>query len=247
MYIPKDATTLEQITETQIRLGIQGAPKTGKTFAATTFPNCIFLNLDRGLGAHAGRKDVMEVKFWDDKYVDTIISRTKSDTTTPNPPNRRDALIKWLMKEGQLLEADQTLVIDGSTDIETGFDTQESLEPVHTKQGRVDDFAYWRHKVEYFGMLTKILKTLKCHIIYICHETPDRNKEGELNGKLRPMLTGQFGDKLASQFTDWFRQHAFGAEICLNSKLAQYTDSRYSNLSSEKTRSPANFCSPFSK
>lgn len=188
----------------QIRLGIQGPPKTGKTYSGLTFPKPIVLNLDRGLGSHAGRSDVLEIPFWDDKFVDSIVPRKPTD-----PPNRRDAILKWLSKEGKKLEPDQTFILDGSTGLQNAFDTQQNLEPVYTDRGKIDSFAYWRLKVSYFGEVCELLKTLKCHVIYICHETLDRGKDGELNGKIRPMLTGQFGDQLASHFTDWFRMHAF--------------------------------------
>ena len=200
MYIPQGASTLEKMEITQIRLGIQGAFGTGKTFASLTFPNPTVVNFDRGLVAHAGRKDVVEVPFWDPMFIKTIMP---SDIT-----NRRDAFEKWLNKELTKFEADQTLVIDGSTGLQNAFDLQESKEPVFTKSNRIDEFAYWRHKVEYFGRICEMLKQLRCHVVYICHETPDRNDKGELNGKLRPLMTGQFADQLGSHFTDWYRQHA---------------------------------------
>lgn len=201
MYKPAQAIEINELP--QIRLGIQGYPKTGKTWAALTFPNPIVLNLDRGLGAHIG-KGILELPFWDNKFVDSIYPRTAGAFTS----NRRDAIKKWLQTEAQKLETDQTLVLDGSTGLQNAFHIQTALEPVYTKSGKKDDFAEWALKVTYFGELMEALKVLKCNVVYICHETPDRNKEGELNGKLRPMLSGQFGDQLGSHFTDWFRQHA---------------------------------------
>ena len=208
MYRPIGATEITELP--QVRLGIQGYPKTGKTYGALTFPNPIVANLDRGLGAHIG-KGILELPFWDPKFCDSIYQRTSGAFT----PNRRDAFKKWLQTEAQKLEKDQTLIIDGSTGLQNAFHTQAALEPVYTKSGKKDDFAEWQLKVQYFGEVMETLKSLKCHVVYICHETPDRNKEGELNGKLRPMLTGQFGDQLGSHFTDWFRQHAFAKQADL--------------------------------
>lgn len=208
MYIPPGSIPLDKMELQQIRLGIQGPSGTGKTWAGLTFPKPIVLNIDRGLGAHIGRAEVIEIPFWNDKFVDSLIPRKVG-----NPSNRRDAILKWLNSEGKKLEEDQTLVVDGSTGLQNAFDTQQSLEPVYSSSGKLDSFAYWKFKVSFFGEICEIFKTLKCHVIYICHETLDRNKEGELNGKVRPLLTGQFSDQLASHFTDWFRMHAFSKPV----------------------------------
>jgi hypothetical protein len=219
MYIPKGAVSLDKIEMPQIRLGIQGASNRGKTWASTTFPNVTFAQFDRGLGAHVGRKDILEVPFYDPTFVDSIVRRTSAT----NPPNRRDAFEKWLNSEATKFEPDQTLVIDGSTGIQSAFHTQEALEPTITSKGKVDDFAEWAHKIDYFNRLVDVLKSLRCHVVYICHETPARNDKGEFNGKLRPLLSGQFGDQLASHFTDWFRQLAFDKPENLDKvKLEQF-------------------------
>lgn len=39
LYIPPGCTTLDKIEDSQIRVGIQGPPFSGKTTAALTFPN----------------------------------------------------------------------------------------------------------------------------------------------------------------------------------------------------------------
>jgi len=205
MYKPDYMVPLDRITETQIRLGLQGPPKVGKTWAALTFPNPVVLNLDRGLGAHVGRSDVMEIPFYNPTYVDSVLKRSGAAA----PPNRRDAVKKWLMTEGLKLDSEQTLVIDGSTGLQNAYEAEYNVAPVVTKQGSLDEFAIWRMKVEYFGEIVEALKSLRCHVVYICHETPDRDRKGELNGSVRPLLTGQFGDQLASHFTDWYRCHTF--------------------------------------
>jgi hypothetical protein len=198
MYIPKGAVSLKDFKMQQIRLGIQGPSGTGKTWAAATFPNCVFVNFDRGLGAHIGREDLLEIPFWEDEFVDKIVPKTPGSRSS----NRKDAILKWLSTEARKLEADQTLVVDGGTGLQNAFHIQYALEPVYTKTGKIDDFAEWRFKVEFFGELCDMLKSLKCHVVYISHETLDRGKDGELNGKVRPLITGQFGDQLASHFTD---------------------------------------------
>lgn len=203
IYIPKGAINLKNALPPQIRLGLQGYGGEGKSYAAATFPNTIFASFDRGLGAHTGREDINEVPFYNDDFVDSIKKRK-----TGEPANRRDAYLQWLNTEAKKLQPNQTLVNDAISDIETAFDTQEALEPVRTSEGVVDARVFWRHKIEYFQEIMTILKSLKCHVINLCHEQDDRDSKGNLNGKLKPMVNGQFKDKIVKEHTDWFRQMA---------------------------------------
>lgn len=206
LYIPSGSYTLDKETEQpQIRLGIQGYPKTGKTWSALTFPNCIVADLDRGLGAHYGRSDIIVVPFYDGKFCDKLVPRDGIQ----NPPNRRDAILKWLGTEAIKITKQQTLVFDGGTSLQNAFHIQYNLNPVISRSsGKVDSFAEWGLKIEYFGQIVELLKGLSCNVVYLCHEIPDRATDGSLNGQVRPLLSGQFGDQLASHFTDWFRQWA---------------------------------------
>lgn len=202
IYKPKNSFTLAETTiEPRKRVGFQGPPFSGKTTAGLTFPNPVVMSYDKKLEAHIGRSDVIEVPFWNPKFVDSIVQRDG----VKSPPNRKDATLVWLSTEGQKLTPNQTLLVDGGTAVQTAFHMQYALNPKLTRDGSEDGFAEWRQKTIYFGELVMALKSLSCNVVYICHETPDRDKKGELNGQIRPMLTGQFGDELASHFTDWFR------------------------------------------
>lgn len=211
MYKPDYMTVLSQEKQRpQIRLGLQGPPKSGKTWAALTFPNPVVLNLDRGLGAHNHRSDVFEVPFYKPEFCDKLVQRNPSaGANKPSPPNKKDAILKWLQTEALKLEVDQTLVVDGSTGLESAHDTQYNLEPWITNKGKVDEWGIYKSKNGFFSDICDALKALRCDVVYICHETPDRDKDGNLNGGVRPLLAGQAGDKLASHFTDWFRCHTF--------------------------------------
>lgn len=205
IYTPQGSYTLDTVqAELQIRLGIQGAPGKGKTFSGLTFPNPVVANFDRGLIIHSGRKDVVEVPFWKPEFVDCIIQRDGSEC----PPNRRDALLVWLSGEARKLGQEQTLVLDSNRQIEVAYHTQFNLNPPLSKQGQYNKFSEWTEKIKYFGELGTAYKTLKCNVVYICHEMPERTKEGESTGRIKPMLTGQSGDAIASDFTDWYRMWA---------------------------------------
>lgn len=201
MYIPKDCTTLENAKEAQIRLGLQGDFGTGKTFAALTFPNTVVLNVDRGLGIHHGRKDVIEVKIYDKEFCKKI-----EPTFGPSNPKIgvKDVIEKWLRTEATKLEEDQTLVIDGITGIQNAYHSWYPYNVVYTKRGQENEFGEWNVKLVFFGFIFDLIKTLKCHVVVICHET-DKKEKGEYTGKIRPLLRGQFGDELGSHFTDFFR------------------------------------------
>lgn len=204
IYTPTNCKSLQDAPLAQIRLGLQGYPGTGKTWGALSFPNPAVLNLDRGLGAHAGRADVLEVPLYDFGFC-------KSLDKAYHPSKLKEAFITWLDTEGKKLTNEQTLVIDGCTGLQNAyhrwFKTNESL--FLTKQGQVDGFAEWTQKRTYYGEVMETLKTLQCNVVFICHEIDQKDKNGPsgptYSGKVRPLLTGSFGDELGSHFTDWFR------------------------------------------
>lgn len=207
IYIPKGCKTLDQIGDSQIRLGLQGEPFSGKTTSSLTFPNPVILSYDRKVSAHRHRTDVHLVPFHDATFVSSI----KPKAGTMAPINRKEALPLWLSTEGLRLRPTQTLIVDGITAIEEEYHVwfkYNEMELAMTKKGGVDSFVEWNMKKLYFEELHSLLKTLPCNVVLICHEVPDRNKDGELNGKIRPLLTGQSGDKLGGNLTDYFRQIA---------------------------------------
>lgn len=207
LYVPPGCKTLDQIGDSQIRLGLQGPPFSGKTTASLTFPNPVILSYDRKVSAHKHRTDVLLVPFHDSEFVTKIVPRAG----TQAPVNRKDALLKWLDRDGTKLSTEQTLILDGCSAIEESYHIwykANEYELAMTKKGGVDSFVEWSLKKSYFEELHMALKAVPCNVIFICHETPDRDKQGELNGKIRPLLTGQAGDKLGGNLTDFFRAHA---------------------------------------
>ena len=212
MYTPTNSNSLAALNNRQqIRLGIQGFPGTGKTWSALTFKNPVVINLDRGLGAHQGRTDVIEIPMYNYKM-------------SGGKDKLKDFLIKWIETEGMKLDVDQTLVIDGLSSIETSYHLWFAVNQHSfiTKQGRVDDFAEWQVKKKYFGELGELVKSLRCDVVLISHEAERSDKPttpgqpGAYSGKIRPLLTGAYGDILVRDYSDWFRQHA-------SSKPADYS------------------------
>lgn len=207
IYRPPGCPRLSDIPPEQIRVGIQGPPFEGKTTASLTFPNPIILSIDRKVSAHTHRDDVILIPFHDVKFVNSVVPKDGMNA----PVNRKEALIKWLSTEGTRLSRQQTLILDGSTGIEEEYHIWYKFheqELALSKTGQIDSFVEWNLKKKYFEELHLCLKSVPANVVYICHETADRDKKGELNGKVRPLLTGQSGDKLGGNLTDLFRAMA---------------------------------------
>jgi len=203
MYKPVNSRTLAEAEDPQIRLGIQGYGGTGKSYAALNgFPNPIVVNIDRGLGAHKGRSDVLEVALYDTEVCKKINPNHKDNT------NLKDTIMLWLANEATKLEKDQTLVWDGGTGTNNAYHKWYSVNKVVTKTGAYDDYAEYKLKIPFFIDICERFQRLKCNVIYISHESDKKDKQGEYTGKIRPLLSGQFNDQIINYFTDWFRQHS---------------------------------------
>lgn len=148
-----------------------------------------------------GRADVVEIPFYKKEFCKLI---------DPNyePARMKDVFITWFEKHGSKLNPDQTLVWDGCTPTQTAYHVwyEANKHKYLTNQGKVNEFAEWNQKCTFFGTFFNIIKTLPCHVVFICHEAEKKEKTGEYAGKVRPLLTGQMGDELVSHFTDFFRQ-----------------------------------------
>jgi hypothetical protein len=239
MHKPQYAQTLAD-TEfyPQVRLGIQGAPGVGKSWAALTFPNPLVINSDRGLMAHQGRAEITEIAIWNPEKVAKILGKSLGTA----PPNRRDAILKILREDGPKFTAEQTLIHDAWTGFQHAFDAQTNLEPVYTKSGNEDKLAFWARKLEFSKDVCEFNKTLKCSVVLLCHETVERNEDGLLTGKVKPLQQGQFADQLASYFTDWFRQIAVSKEPKdlkkLMADLGCKTEDEYKSICNQFPDSP---------
>lgn len=201
IYKPPGSVTLDQHTaKQQIRLGIQGCFNSGKTWSMLTFPNPIVANLDRGLKAHTGRADVVEMKMYD-------------RTVSGGPEKLKDYITRWLDNEAPKLTEEQTLCLDSCTALEISYHIwfKANEHNFLTSQGKVNDFAEWNVKDKFFSEVFNQFKTLRCDVIMTCHEAdqPDKAQPGQpaaYSGKIRPLMTGKIKDTMGKDFTDWFRQ-----------------------------------------
>jgi hypothetical protein len=212
IYIPPTCRLLSDDTaKQQIRLGVQGFPGSGKDWAILGtpdgkqkgFPNPIVFNLDRGLGAHQGCSHIYEVPIY------KMFKRTE----------QKEKILEWLDREGSKLTENQTFVIDSLSSLDQiyhiWFKDNESQLAIGSN-GSYNNFVEWQMKVKWFNELHVILKSFKCDVVLLCHESERADKSttpgqpGAYTGKLRPILSGAFGDLIVKEYTDWFRQHSGG-------------------------------------
>ena len=205
IYIPPGCYSLDKDTAIQqVRLGIQGLPNTGKTWAALTFPNPIVMNLNRGLKAHQGRSDVIEIPFYKPEF-----GGQRHEV--------KERIIDWLDREISKFTVEQTLVVDGLSDLEQVYHTWYAMNEskvATSSSGKLDSFIQWNLKEKFFNEITSNFKyNTKCNIVLICHEQdqPDRittvGQPAGYSGKIRPLMTGKVKDSIDKDYTDWFRAH----------------------------------------
>lgn len=171
---------------------IYGPPVTGKTTGARTFPNPYIVDVDHNLPA--GVPNVIPI--WDEKVVDKIKPRV-----TPAIANRRDALLVVLADLSRELTANDTIIIDSLTRIETWFNAQEEAEPQpRGKTGAPDGHAMFRKRLLFFDTLFTMLTSCPANVVFTVHQQQERNEKGDVTGQIKASLQGQIGEKMPGYF-----------------------------------------------
>lgn len=202
LYIPPSSVNFLTKRSSRIILGIQGEPGTGKTTAAGTFPNCVYLNMDGEEDFFVG-KDIPHIPIYDYAWV---VNYGFPPTRAKAQPNRRDAILKFLQEDAMKLTPEQTLVYDSWTRSQTFFDQQQELEPKITKEGKVDEFDFWGKKIDFSEKVMTYLHSCKCNVVVIFHESKVRDiKSGQLLEKTAPLMQGKFVAQLKAWFPNYFR------------------------------------------
>lgn len=171
------------------RVGVISVPGTGKTTFASTAPNPLFIDFDNKLPW-----EVDCINMHSPEILKELCPKSKT-------PHRKEALLVLLDKRE--LFKDRTVIIDSMTMVGHEFDNWSELNPSYTKSGEVDKFAAWREKIAYFNSIINKLKALQTNCICTFHFQAERDKDGNLTGKYKPLISGQTADMLPSQFTHW--------------------------------------------
>lgn len=203
-------------------MGIQGEPHSGKTTAAVSWPNPLVLNLDKKL-----RSGIPEVPLWNNGWVHDFMK-----TKPPLYANRKDAIIKWLREVGPSIPADTTLIVDSFTMIDntwTEFVTN-NIQLFYTKgnDGKSAEYngrAMFYAKQNYLVELFALFRSLPCACIVLFHETAARDNKGNLNNKMRPLVSGgAFKDQLEGNLGSMLRMESRGGKHYLKVKSDDYFD-----------------------
>ena len=188
--------------DARIRLGIIGAPGSGKTMSANTFPNPVFLDRDDKVPPGARR-----IPFWkqatEDRFVDPQITSRKGP---------RWSLINFFKFYCKDFSPDTTLIIDSWTFFINRFNqwaqaVAPTYAPYQTKKDEVDPWAIHDDRIALGIDIMDAAKTIPCNLIITMHEQAERDKESRLTGKVKPLMKGQFADQMPAHLTAFFRMH----------------------------------------
>jgi len=199
-------------------IGIQGPPASGKTAASLTFPNPIVALFERPDLAGLKQLDILKdvnpilLPFYDIKWME----EKKLPGRLFNPPNENrtindsaGAFLQWLGgKDAREITNQQTLILDNWTRLQEQFDEVNWSYKSLSKDGKVDDWAPWDRKITFAEEISNNLISLSCNVVVLFHEIQERDKAtGLLLDKLQPLQQGKFIAKLKSYYPNFFRQH----------------------------------------
>lgn len=185
----------------QIRFGIIGAPGTGKTTFALTFPNPLVLDYDGKLPP-----GTISVPFSNQQWL-----RAQTTWKRPSQVNfaDRDALNYWLRIEGPKLPPDTTVILDSWTSVMNRLDMWHDAVKhqlfYSEKKKEVDGFAVHADRISFAVEVFNLFKALPCNFVVTMHEQIERNDEGLPTGNIKPLMKGQFADQMAAHLTGFFR------------------------------------------
>jgi len=195
-FLPTDALTSSGATN---RIAIIGPPGSGKTSSLLTFPDLIVFDRDKNTP-----KGVVTIPAHNPDWADSLVKRSVKDT-----PNFRDATLKWLRLNHDKFEPEQTFALDSWTFLQDACDLQtyveEDLIGVNPKTGQKDGYYFWKTKLEFSKKIVEFLKSMKCRVVVTMHETIDRDEQGKVNGKIRPVQDGSFKDQVLGVFNNVWR------------------------------------------
>lgn len=203
LYIPPDITKAVIQSE---RIAIIGPPGSGKTTSLLSFPNLIIFDLDKK--APAG---TTTIPAWNPDWADSVLADGKlNGRIRKDIPNFRDAIKKWLRINHYQFTPSQTFAIDSWSYLQDACDHQTQIEDVeigmaNTIKGTHNDFWFWEQKQNFTREVVKYIMSMKCRVVVTFHEANDRDEQGRLNGKIRPLMSGTYKDYILGAFNNVWR------------------------------------------
>lgn len=207
MPLPSYIQRVSREIDPQIRLLLVGPPKFGKTYAASTFPNPLFVDFDNGLTSRELReKNLAILPFYDEQWLRKQYPKLHVASVAPVKP--ASALVTFLNSpEIMAMTVEDTLVLDSLSTISDAVKMELTpLIPVF-KNDKEDGFWFWRQWSNWFRDFCTKLRSLRCHVVLTAHEQEIRDPETGRVTAYKFMLQGQeFSPRLPQFFTDIYRQ-----------------------------------------
>lgn len=210
LYIPKNAIPVGDVSEERLLLGIQGESGTGKTTAAASFPNPLWLLFENSLShlrKHFPAEEIAswnKITFYDANFVDKTlgIPRFKGLVT-----DWKKAIPQWLDTHGKLMTKEQTIIVDSWTSLQDLFTKTQNFDIKLTKMGAEDDYYPWQERLAWSKTVMTTLSTIPCNVVVLFHEHFERDpKTKELTDKVAPLQQGKFISEIKRSFPNFFRQ-----------------------------------------
>lgn len=202
-FIPSYSIPINEIVHLQKIIGLMGVSGSGKTYSALTFPSPIVIDIDGNLSGHIKRTDILVLNFNDNNWIENKLGYKYNKNIVKFPA--KDAVLWFLQNDALKITYGQTLVIDSWSTLQDEFDKQRILQPVYTKEGATDEFAFWDDKKDFSRDILNSCKKLKCDVVITFHEQDAREKLGKLNGKIEPLMKGSFNKEMGKYFTEFYR------------------------------------------
>lgn len=207
MPLPNYAIKTSTEIDPQIRLLLVGPPKSGKTFAAATFPNPLYVDFDNGLTATELRAlQLAQLPFYSEEWVRTQYKSLHPSPTSPFKP--ASAFVQFINSvDVQKMTIEDTLVIDSLSTLSDAVKAELAVNTPKGKDGNPDTFWFWREWSNWFCAFCTKLKSFKCHVVLLAHEQEIRDNETGRVTSYKFCLQGQeFSPRLPQFFTDIYRQ-----------------------------------------
>lgn len=207
MPLPIYAVPTSTEVDPQVRLMLVGPPKSGKTYAATTFPNPLIVDFDNGLtSAELRAKKLATLPFYDEAWLRTQYKQLHPSATSPLKP--ASAFVTFLnSRELMAMDLGDTLVLDSLSTLSDAVKFELTPQIPVGKDGKDDGYWYWRNWSNWFAALCTKIKSLRCNVVLIAHEQEIRDSETGRVNAFKYILQGQeFSPRLPQFFTDIYRQ-----------------------------------------
>ena len=210
MHLPTYASPVSAQESPQIRLLLIGPPKSGKTFAAATFPNPLFVDFDDSLTSKELRTkySLHSLDFCDPAWIKEHFSKRVIVTASGTRIKAASAFVDFLNSPDiEKMTYEQTLVIDSLSTLGDAVRAELEASQPTSKSGEPDTFWFWREWAAWFRDLCTRLKQLSTHVVVIAHENEIRDSETGKVTAFKLALPGQeMTPRLPQFFTDIYRQ-----------------------------------------